>query len=154
LEIRRVREEEWAQLRELRLRALSADPGAFGSSAAEESAYSEKRWREMARGQVFVAIDDSRWVGMAGCFQEDDVMWVWGIWLVPSRRGKGVGRRLLDEAMKCALDQGSPHVRLSVTENNTAAETLYRDYGFVETGRRKPLRSDPSLVEVELERST
>jgi ribosomal protein S18 acetylase RimI-like enzyme len=39
-----------------------------------------------------------------------------------------------------------------VTTNNDAAATLYSRAGFTETGRRRPLPSDPSRTEVFLSR--
>lgn len=39
-----------------------------------------------------------------------------------------------------------------MTESNEAAVRFYETHGFVPTGRREPLRSDPSLSEIEMER--
>ena len=41
-------------------------------------------------------------------------------------------------------------VGLCVTESNESARRLYRRHGFVETGRRKPLPSNPELHEEEM----
>lgn len=48
----------------------------------------------------------------------------------PAARGKGVGRRLLDQAR---ADHG--HLTVDVNEQNPQAWGFYRHYGFVQTGR-------------------
>jgi hypothetical protein len=69
LDIRRVRADEWRQLRALRLRALAETPLAFGSTLAREEAFSETVWQERAAGgsdrATFAAEQDGRWVGLA-----------------------------------------------------------------------------------------
>ena len=54
--------------------------------------------------------------------------------------------------MRSAAATGAATVELSVTTNNNAAATLYSRAGFAETGRRRPLPSDPSRTEVFLSR--
>jgi ribosomal-protein-alanine N-acetyltransferase len=50
---------------------------------------------------------------------------------------KGIGRTLLDDAMQSARAQGWQRLLLEVRPSNRAALALYRQYGFVEIGRRK-----------------
>ena len=152
-QVRRVRPEEWEELRSIRLRALADAPSAFGSSLVEEEAHPPDDWKAMARGPVFVAIRGDSWVGMTGCFVQSsgDPPVIWGMWVAPEARRAGIGVRLLDAALSWAAEQGATRVRLSVAGGNTAATELYRRAGFVPTGRAKPLRSDPSVAEIELE---
>ena len=151
-EVRRVRPDEWEDLRSIRLRALADAPAAFGSSLIEEEAHPPDEWKAMARGPVFVATRGDAWVGMTGCFVEPDhPPTIWGMWVAPEVRRQGIGGRLLDAALSWAADEGANRVRLSVAEGNTEATELYRRAGFAPTGRSKPLRSDPSLREIELE---
>jgi ribosomal protein S18 acetylase RimI-like enzyme len=152
--IRRIRPEEWRQLRALRLRALADAPFAFARSREEEARRPEEEWRSAARTPIFVAIRDGEWVGMAGCFLEETEAGavVWGMWVAPEARRAGLGRRLLEAALDWARSEGGRWARLSVTETNVEAAELYRGAGFTATGKSKPLASDPSLTEVELER--
>ncbi len=48
----------------------------------------------------------------------------------PSRRGEGVGRRLLERALNGLRVQGVHSVKLEVRESNEAAISLYEDFGF------------------------
>jgi len=53
-----------------------------------------------------------------------------GIAVVGERRGRGVGRRLLDSLLQVATDAGYAAVSLSVSERNLPALTLYETGGF------------------------
>jgi ribosomal-protein-alanine N-acetyltransferase len=53
-----------------------------------------------------------------------------------ARRG-GVGRALCMRAVEFARDRGAKSVELEVRESNAAALGLYRQFGFVEQGKRR-----------------
>jgi ribosomal-protein-alanine N-acetyltransferase len=55
----------------------------------------------------------------------------------PAARGRGIGRALLDRAMRTALERGAGRLFLEVGASNVAARALYRACGFVEVGRRR-----------------
>lgn len=152
--VRRVRPKEWQQFRALRLRALADAPFAFARSREEEDRRPEEDWRSAARTPIFVAIRDGQWVGMAGCYVEETeaTAVVWGMWVAPEARRGGLGRRLLEAVLDWARSEGCGRARLSVTDINVGAGEFYRGAGFTPTGKSKPLASDPSRMEVELER--
>jgi [ribosomal protein S18]-alanine N-acetyltransferase len=52
-------------------------------------------------------------------------------------RGRGVGRALLDEALRHAYREGAERIYLEVEDTNRAAIALYRRAEFRETGRRE-----------------
>jgi ribosomal-protein-alanine N-acetyltransferase len=51
-------------------------------------------------------------------------------------RGRGIGRALLDEALRHAYREGAARIFLEVEDTNRAAITLYERAEFRETGRR------------------
>jgi len=53
------------------------------------------------------------------------------------QRGRGLGRLLLDNAIRCALMDGAQQIFLEVRPSNRDAVALYRSAGFVEAGCRK-----------------
>jgi ribosomal protein S18 acetylase RimI-like enzyme len=57
-----------------------------------------------------------------------------GMGVLHQYRGKGVGKRLLDAAIKHASDIGLEKVELTVYTTNTAAIKLYKNSGFSEIG--------------------
>jgi ribosomal protein S18 acetylase RimI-like enzyme len=50
-------------------------------------------------------------------------------------RGRGIGRRLMEEAIAWSKDAGVDKLVLAVYPHNEAAISLYRSFGFVEEGR-------------------
>lgn len=75
------------------------------------------------------------------------------MWAAPMARGHGVGEALVMRVADWAKARDCPDVHLWVTESNTAARALYERCGFIPTGERQPLPSDPSLPEIGLRRS-
>lgn len=158
MRLRRLRADEAEPLRELRLRALREDPGAFAESFAEARDRPLQDWAGWAADEsrvIVVAIDGERWVGMVACRLLEGSpgsTWLSALWVDPSARGGGLGDRLIEAAADWSREQGAATVELSVTTNNQAAAALYARAGFTETGRRRPLPSDPSRTEVFLSR--
>jgi ribosomal protein S18 acetylase RimI-like enzyme len=54
--------------------------------------------------------------------------------VVPDYRGRGIGARLMDQALKKAFTTGIVRVELSVQADNTRAIRLYEKVGFVREG--------------------
>jgi ribosomal protein S18 acetylase RimI-like enzyme len=52
------------------------------------------------------------------------------LYVVPARRGEGLGRALLDAAMELARERGATHIDLGTSEDDTAARGLYESTGF------------------------
>lgn len=151
--VRAVRSGEHEALRELRLRAMADAPEAFGASLDDERARPESEWVALAEGGddgvMFVAIDDDRWVGLgAGRLDaERGIAHLWSMWVEPAHRGSGLGSRLVIAVRDWAAARGARFVRLGVV-GTSSAMAFYERLGFVDTGERKPLRRDPSLIAV------
>jgi RimJ/RimL family protein N-acetyltransferase len=58
-----------------------------------------------------------------------------GMFVVASHRGRGLGSALLEEALRWARRFGVERVELTVYPSNEAAIGLYRKFGFREEGR-------------------
>lgn len=146
--LRRLTPDDWAVLREVRLRALADSPDAFGSTLEREHGLDEKEWRRRAVRPVFVVEVDGRGVAMAGAFSNDGVLQVWGMWTDPEHRGRGHARRLLDALLGEAVAERRP-VALHVNLDNPGARAFYEGYGFVGTGELVPLRpGSQQLIEL------
>ena len=52
------------------------------------------------------------------------------LYVVPERRGHGLGRALLDGAMEYSRARGAAHIDLGTSEDDTAARALYESAGF------------------------
>lgn len=154
--VRRVRTQEWREVRELRLRAVS-DPDAgiaFLSTTAQELARDDTFWQERTAGAAlgdtaaqFVAVHGDDWVGTATVLLREagdrdyfdrpiaapraDVV---GVYLAPSHRGTGILDRLFDAARAWCAERGIDALTLDVHTDNARAQAAYRKAGFVATG--------------------
>ena len=52
------------------------------------------------------------------------------LYVVPQRRGHGLGRALLEAAMDHARERGAAHIDLTTSEDDVAARALYESAGF------------------------
>ena len=156
MKVRRLKASEWKAFQELRLRALRADPLAFGSSFRREKAYPSDRWKSWADGgarggeaATFVAeAEPGCLVGMAGVFTAGDEYHVWGMWVSPEFRNRGLGGRLFDRVLEWTqLTNPQREVSLEVNRDQASAFRLYEGRGFRATGKASPLgHHAPAMV--------
>jgi ribosomal protein S18 acetylase RimI-like enzyme len=158
VEIRRLGLGDGVLLRDVRLRALQDAPYAFSSWVEREVAYTPEFWESRVAqsasgrdGAVFVAVENELCLGMAGGFfagTERETATLWGMWVDPSARRRGLGRELAEALSAWARGCGARRLRLAVTDCDASrpAASLYRALGFVETGEHEELASNPSLV--------
>ena len=154
VEIRPARREEWGRVRDLRLRSLSDAPDAFGSTLEREREHGEAEWIEWVEGWedatnvLYVAEDGDTWIGMAvGSRAGDEVdADLYGMWVDPAWRGRGIGARLVDQVLGWAGSWGARSVVLAVTETNAGAAAFYEHLGFADTGERHRLREGSDLT--------
>lgn len=147
--IRRLRRDDWTLLRDVRLRALAADPQAFLETHAEASAFADEVWQQRATpsrdGASFGAERDGRLDGLVSAFVADDPSNVFlvAMWVAPGLRGTGVARALVERVLEWARSRGAARVCLSVTRENVRAARLYERCGFVETAEPPRFPYDP-----------
>ena len=60
-----------------------------------------------------------------------------GMALLPEWRGRGLGERLISQALEAARAFGFLRVELTVRDNNVRAQALYRRVGFTVEGRKR-----------------
>ena len=72
-----------------------------------------------------------------------------GMGLLPDYRGKGLGRRLISEALRIAWERGFLRVELTVYADNPRAFALYEQVGFVKEGvQRSRARIDGRFIDM------
>jgi ribosomal protein S18 acetylase RimI-like enzyme len=129
--------------RALRLEALKNHPLAFMSSYEEavkrDLAFFAERIPEPDGADVLFGVYvEGELCGCAGFGREPGEKerhkgFMWGVYLQPALRGRGLGKALVERLLDHARGQVAL-VRCSVTTENTAACELYRRMGFVEYG--------------------
>ncbi len=83
-----------------------------------------------------VAVLDGAAVGCVGLtFHRSDLAEIKRMWVAPGVRGRGLGRRLLDEAEHRAAAQGSRRVQLDTNRSLDEAISLYRSSGYAAIDR-------------------
>jgi ribosomal protein S18 acetylase RimI-like enzyme len=161
VKIRRLAASEWKQFRKLRLNALQTDPLAFGSNFQREKAYPADRWRKWAKSgtlgdETATFVIEARsglLVGMAGVFTDRDEYHLWGMWVSPEFRDRGLGRKLLDQVLSWTQSTNpSREVCLDVNPVQTVAVRLYESRGFRSTGKTSPLGHHAPEVVQEMRR--
>jgi ribosomal protein S18 acetylase RimI-like enzyme len=58
------------------------------------------------------------------------------LYVVPDRRGHGLGRALMEAAIEAARARGATHMDLGTSEDDLAARALYESLGFNNRGGR------------------
>ncbi len=149
--VRRLRPDEWRELRALRLRALADAPDSFGATLAEEEAEPDAVWqRRASTGDrvVIVAERDGRLVGMASggpAPTDEPAAGLYAMWVEPAARGTRIAEAIVAAVVEWAREAGYPVLGLGVTTTNARAIALYDRLGFVDTGRHFPLREGSDL---------
>ena len=143
--VRRIRAEDWALARVLRLAALADAPDAFAATHAQELALPDAAWQARARSNAegkatagFFALEDGVECGLAvGVWQASAPATVElnGLWVAASARGKGAARALVEAVCAWARERHAQRVALEVTETSRAAIALYRALGFQDVAR-------------------
>jgi ribosomal protein S18 acetylase RimI-like enzyme len=159
VEIRRIRADDFALARTLRLAALADAPTAFSSRLEDEQAFAESVWRARAasneeglRTVGFFAVVDGAAQGLVVGILGDPVATraeLVSMWIAPAARGRGAARALVEAVCAWARARGCREVTLEVTDANAPARALYRSCGFVETAMRRPFPNDSSLTLIE-----
>ena len=153
LTVVRATADDWAAVRSVRLAALAESPSAFGSSLSREQAYDEDRWRDWATSAtVFLLTAEGEPSGIAAVLSggPGGVGQVVSVWVQPAWRGHGGVQLLLERVEDWAREQGARRLELWLTRGNLPARRTYERRGYVDTGRSKPLPSNPELLEDEM----
>jgi len=139
--IRKLTEDDAESLWKLRLYALETDPASFGESPEELRKTSAVEYASRLRwggleNFVLGAFEDEALVAMTGFYRETATKrrhkgWIWGVFVSPSARGKGVGRTLLAGVIETAKAlPGIRSLRLTVSTTQRPAIKLYERLGF------------------------
>jgi GNAT superfamily N-acetyltransferase len=146
--VRRIRLEDWASARFLRLRGLADAPDAFARTYEEESMQPDRFWVDRAaaacsgKGRAtFIAFEGHKPAGITtGIVGDDGQPQLVSMWVDPTFRGLRLGESLLNAVVQWALDGGFERISLWVAENNSPAMRLYERVGFRRSDQTDVLR--------------
>ncbi|AMB60077.1 GNAT family N-acetyltransferase [Microterricola viridarii] len=163
-EVRRTTEQDWAEIRALRLEMLADTPHAYLETVADAAARDESGWRRRAArtagpGAISLAAiltdgaEAGRWVGTMAAILPVGAAGarLVGVYVSPGWRGatSGVSDALLDGIEEWAGLHGDV-LTLEVHQDSTAARRFYKRRGFEETGAVQPYPLNPKQLELEM----
>jgi GNAT superfamily N-acetyltransferase len=140
LEVRRLESIDIARMQTLRREALAAHPLVFAASAEDDlaldSAFVERSLSSPITSAIFGAIEADYWAGMVGVYRHEERKTchraqLWGMYVAPGLRRRGLGLALLSAAIEQARAwSGVRQLHLSVTAAASDARRLYERAGF------------------------
>jgi RimJ/RimL family protein N-acetyltransferase len=141
MDIRILNESDAKLYQILRLRALKINPEAFGSTYEREVKFTLEAVAERLKPTeykfVLGAFDESNFlVGIVTFVRESSLKTahkgnVYGMFVAPDIRGKGLGKSLLIELIRKAKNcNGLEQINLTVVSLNETAKKLYESLGF------------------------
>ncbi len=108
----------------------------FGEPTPGPRAIAERVRELLATGQTTVLLGGSGPHGLAllrfrpGLWTEALECYLSELYVVPDRRGHGLGRALMEAAIEVARGEGAGHIELGTSEDDVAARALYESLGF------------------------
>jgi len=140
VKIRRLRSDDAAIFKEIRLDALKANPQLIGSTFEFEDRMDEAWFAERLEDtHALGAFRDDELIGIAGFFIQQGEKnahkgRLWGVYVRSSSRNLGLGRLLVNTILDVARESVEL-IQLSVVSDNRPALRLYESVGFLEFGR-------------------
>lgn len=142
--IRLLKRNDWALLKEIRLNALKTDPAVFSSNHAKEAKKTDETWKAQLDDEnaaCFGIFDGHRIIGMTGVAidREDPskkTALLWGSWLQPEYRRKGLSKMIYEERIGWARKHPTcEKVIVSHRASNIASKKANQNYDFVLKGK-------------------
>jgi RimJ/RimL family protein N-acetyltransferase len=142
--IRQLKENDWREFAQIRLKALLTDPKVFGSNYERELQMTEADWREKLRATdnaIFLLYENETPVGIT-CVSVDrndatqKTALLWGSWLAPEFRGKGLSELMYRTRIDWARRQPTVEkITVAHRASNVSSKFANQKHGFVETRR-------------------
>jgi RimJ/RimL family protein N-acetyltransferase len=140
LRVRRAAPGDEPILRDLRLRALSDAPEAFGSTYERELSRTTSDWQKwLSPGATFILDTPEGSKGIVAAVRDatdSQVVHLMAMWVDPVVRGSGVSDDLVAAVLAWAGAEGARVVRLDVMQANERARRCYARHGFRATGHQ------------------
>jgi len=145
ISIRKLSLDDLEQYKNIRLELLKNSPSNFGSSYEEESKFDRDMWVNRLTKKhisVFGAFDNDLIVGIVLAVMNPrkkikHVATLNSMYVKEGYRNKGIGKDLIETAIRYLENEDVEIINLSVSEDNESAISLYKRLGFIVYGEEK-----------------
>ena len=133
--------DEWERLKQIRIRALTANPEAFGAKLTKVMSQPKDDWLKLYEKEDYL-IASSGGVDVGMLYIEvlkgdhGATCWIGGCWTDPDFRGIGVMRSLFNYIDDHASEKGWQRQGLGVWADNLVAINSYKSLGFAFAGEK------------------
>ena len=154
ISIRQLTENDWREFSGIRLKALQTDPMVFGSNYEKESQMTEKDWRSRLRAKdnaIFLIYEDEMPIGMTAVSVDRNdstkkTALLWGSWLAPHFRGKGLSELMYQARINWAKQQPTVEkIIVSHRASNLSSKYANQKHGFVTTHKTEKVWTDDEV---------
>jgi RimJ/RimL family protein N-acetyltransferase len=148
---RRLTEDDWLEFSQVRLKALQTDPQVFGSNYKRESQMTEIEWRGRLQAEdnaIFLIYAGDTPIGMTCVsIDRDDATQktalLWGSWLAPPFRGKGLSELMYQTRIEWAKQQPTvERIIVSHRASNLSSKYANQKHGFIATHKNEKVWTD------------
>lgn len=150
-QIKQIDEDDWHVFRDVRLRALTADPAVFAASVVRESSFPETIWRSRLQNAdmgIFIVYADCEPAGMTGIVIDRDdpskqTALLWGSWLRPDLRRQGLSKQLYEARIAWARRHPTcKRMVVSHRESNVSSRFANQKHSFRWTYSKERIWND------------
>jgi len=144
-------EDDWFEFSQIRLKALQTDPEVFGSNYEKESQMIEAEWRSRLQANdnaIFLIYENETPIGMTCVSVDRDdatrkTALLWGSWLAPHARGKGLSKPMYQTRINWAREQPTVEkIIVSHRASNLASKYANQKHGFIATHKKEKVWTD------------
>lgn len=147
--------ELWKELTEWH-REIYQDPSIGGEHPEN---FFDKHLAEIGPDQIWVAVDDSRVVGLVGLITKGNEAEIEPVIVTSSYRGNGIGTQLLESAITAARGKGARFLTVKPVARNLKTIQFLHKHGFKNIGfielfidfSKRPWKSQIELFDCEFE---
>ena len=149
--IRQLTGNDWREFSQIRLKALQTDPTVFGSNYQIESQMTEAEWQSRLQAKdnaIFLIFENETPIGMTCVSVDRDdptkkTALLWGTWLEPHFRGKGLSKLMYQTRINWAKEHPTVEkIIVSHRASNLSSKYANQKHGFVLTHKIEKVWTD------------
>ncbi|GAB1255884.1 GNAT family N-acetyltransferase [Aurantivibrio plasticivorans] len=131
MDIIKIDQSHWEDLKTIRIESLRDSPEAFGATLDEVQGFDDDRWKSILSNdsnlEFFLAYNNGQPIGMIAFV---NALTLASMWVNPAHRMEGIGRKLVSTVQSHASSMGHEKIVLKVEAENAQVISFYQKCGF------------------------